>query len=131
MSQSKQQSEIEELENAFWKSIVDGDPKVATAMLHEPALMVSSHGVNKFNHADYTKMAKDGAYKLLNYKFTKMDVVCPTQEAAIATYHVHQVMEMKGKKMEMDSIGSTTWLKINEKWECIIHTESLVDPKSA
>ena len=131
MTRSKQQSEIEELENAFWKSMVDGDPAVATAMLHEPALMVSAHGANKFDHAGYTRMANDDTYRLLDYRITKMDVVCPTEEAAVATYQVHQVMDMKGKKVEMDATDSSTWLKVDGRWKCVIHTESLADTKAA
>jgi hypothetical protein len=45
------------LEKAFWQSMVDGSAEVATAMLTEPALMVSGHGLNKFDHAAYEKMA--------------------------------------------------------------------------
>ena len=128
MSKSKQQLEIEELEQAFWKSMVDNDPKAATEMLHEPALMVSSHGTNKFDHAGYTKMAKDDRFKLLDYKITKMDVLCPSDVVAVATYQVHQAMEMEGRKIEMDAIDSSTWVKIGDKWRCVIHTESLVEP---
>ncbi len=131
VSKSKQQEQIEELEQQFWQSIVDRKPAVATAILHEPALMVSSHGANKFDHAGYTKMASDDSYKLLDYKITKMDVLCPTQDTAVACYHVHQVMEMKGKKMEMDATDSSTWVKVDGDWRCIIHTESLETPKAA
>ena len=64
MSKSKRQAEIEALETAFWQSMVDGDPSVATGMLTEPALMVSGHGANKFDHAGYTKMATDETFRL-------------------------------------------------------------------
>jgi hypothetical protein len=129
MSKSKRQEEIERLENAFWKSMVDNTPKVATAMLTEPALMVSGHGVNMFDHAGYIKMAKDGKYKLIDYEVSKMDVLFPTDDVAIATYHVNQKMEMDGKPMEMDSVDSSTWVKDGDSWKCAMHTESPVPPK--
>ena len=48
---SVQQQEIERLERAFWQSMVDDRPAVATGMLSEPALMVSGHGALQFDHA--------------------------------------------------------------------------------
>jgi ketosteroid isomerase-like protein len=131
MAKSAQQSEIEALENAFWKSIVDRDSKAATAMLHEPALMVSSHGAMKFDHAGYTKMVKDSTHGLLEYTISKMDVVCPNAESAVATYQVHQVMEVKGERMEMDATDSSTWIKLDGKWRCVINTESPANSKPA
>lgn len=52
------------LEKEFWESMVERKPEMATRMLTEPALMVTSHGATKFDHATYTKMAKDDRYKL-------------------------------------------------------------------
>ncbi|MEP7184386.1 MAG: hypothetical protein ABI767_01000 [Rhodanobacter sp.] len=49
MTKSKQQTKIEKLEQAFWKSMLDNDPKAATSMLTEPALMVSGHGAMSFD----------------------------------------------------------------------------------
>ena len=120
--------EIEKLERAFWQSMVDGEPAVATSMLHEPALMVSSHGANKFDHAGYTRMAKDDTYALLDYELSDMDVVSPADDVAVATYKVHQVMRAKGRQMENDATDSSTWVKVDGQWRCVIHTESLVEP---
>jgi hypothetical protein len=48
----------------------------------------------------------------------------------VATYKVHQVMDMKGKRMEMHAFDSSTWIRIGGEWRCIAHTESLEAPKS-
>jgi ketosteroid isomerase-like protein len=130
MGQSTQQSEVEALEHLFWKSIVDRDSEAAIAILCEPALMVSSHGAMKFDHAGYRKMAEDSSYRLLEYTISNMQVLCPTPDTAIATYNVRQVTEAKGKKMEMDVTDSSTWVKVDGKWRCAIHTESPTTAKS-
>jgi len=130
MSKSQGQADIEQLERAFWQSIVDNDPEVATGMLTEPALMVSGHGSMSFDHAGYTKMAKDANYKLLAFDISKMDVLFPADDVAIATYEVHQKMEMGGKPMEMDVVDSSTWVRIGDAWKCAVHTESEAVPKS-
>jgi len=124
MSTSSQKSAIERLEKAFWKSIVDGQPKTATELLTEPALMISGHGVNKFDHADYTKMASSDRMKLLDYSISEMDVLFPTDEVAIATYRVAQTVEADGRKTQMDVYDSSTWIKVDDRWQCVMHTES-------
>ena len=125
MAVSKQQrSEIERLEKAFWQSMVDGEPQVATDMLAEPALMVSGHGAMKFDHAGYTKMANDDRHRLVDYRFSDMDVIFPKDDVAIATYRVNQKVEMQGKPVEKDVYDTSTWVKVGNQWRCVAHTES-------
>lgn len=129
MTKSKHQAEIETLERAFWDSLIDNEPKVATGMLAEPSLMVSGHGAMTFDHAAYTKMAMDPRHKVLEYRISGMEVLSPRDEVAIATYRVHQKLEMDGKPMDMDVVDSSTWVKIGGDWKCAAHTECPEAPK--
>ena len=129
MKMTNQQSEIERLEKAFWDSMVAGKPEIATEMLTEPAVMVSGHGVTKFDHAAYTKMANDDRYKLVNYTISDMDVIFPTDGVAVATYHVDQRMEMEGKPVRVNVYDTSTWVRVDGDWRCVIHTESPVAEK--
>lgn len=124
MSTSQRHQEIKALEHAFWQSIVDGNPKVATDMLTEPALMVSGHGANSFDHAGYEQMARDERFKLLRFELSAMEVTFPREDVAVATYHVDQSLEMEGKHVELESYDSSTWVKIGDDWKCVAHTES-------
>ena len=124
MSASTQKAEIERLEKAFWKSIAEGQPETATQLLTEPALMISTHGVNQFDHAAYIKMANDDRFKLVDYTISDMAVLFPTDEVAIATYRVAQKVEADGETTQMDVYDSSTWIKMGEKWQCVMHTES-------
>lgn len=130
MNKSRQHQEIEGLELAFWQSMVDGDAKVATGMLTQPALMISSHGASKFDHAGYEKMAADDSFKLKSFALSKMDIVFPKEDVAVATYHVSQSLEMKGKPVEMEAYDSSTWVKLDTGWKCVAHTESPQAPKA-
>ena len=129
MSTTNRKSEIEGLEKAFWNSMVAGKPEVATAMLTEPAVMVSGHGATKFDHATYTRMANDDRYRLVDYTLSDMDVIFPRDDVAVATYHVDQKMEMQGKPQQMRMYDSSTWVKVDGKWRCVMHTESPVAEK--
>lgn len=126
MNTSGQRSRIEGLERAFWDSMVAGKPEVATGMLTEPAVMVSGHGAMKFDHAAYARMARDDRYKLVDYDITHMDVVFPRDDVAIATYQVDQKMEMQGQAQRMAMYDTSTWVKVDGKWLCAMHTESPV-----
>jgi Domain of unknown function (DUF4440) len=69
-----------DLEKKFWQSMVDQDTDAALAMLSEPALMVSSHGAMKFDHAGYRKMAEQGSMVLTSFEFSDTQVVFPTKK---------------------------------------------------
>jgi len=120
--------EIERLEQAFWQSMVDGKAKVATAMLTEPAVMVSGHGAMTFDHAGYEKMAANDSYRLVGFKLSKMNVVFPRDDLAIATYHASQTMQKDGTPLKMEAFDSSTWIRLHEGWKCVAHTESLQAP---
>lgn len=128
MSTTQRAQEIERLEQAFWQSMVDGKAKVATAMLTEPAVMVSGHGAMTFDHAGYEKMAANDSYRLVDFKFSKMDVVFPRDDLAIATYQVTQTMDREGTTSQMHAVDSSTWIRLHEGWKCVAHTESLQAP---
>jgi len=129
MNEATQHDEIERLERAFWESIRDAEPAVATGMLTEPALMVSAHGVNKFDHAGYTKMANDDRFKLVDYDISDLDVMFPRDDVAFVTYRVQPNMESEGKPHRMDVFGTSTWVRAAGDWRCAMHTESAADSK--
>lgn len=129
MNMTKQQREIEGLEKAFWNSMVAGKPEVATEMLTEPAVMVNENGATKFDHAAYAKMANDDQYKLVDYTISDMDVIFPRDDVAVATYQVDQRMEVQGKPLQMNVYDTSTWVKVDGNWRCVMHTESPVAKK--
>jgi ketosteroid isomerase-like protein len=115
-----------DLENKFWQSIVDQDTDTALELLSEPALMVSSHGAMKFDHAGYRKMAEQGTMVLTNYKLSDMNVVFPNDSTAILTYHVKQEVETRGngKNAVQEMNDTSTWVKSGDRWQCVMHTET-------
>jgi hypothetical protein len=124
MTTQGKQREIERLEKDFWQSMVDGRPDVATRMLTEPAVMVSSHGASKFDHAAYEKMARDDRHKLVGYAISDMDVVFPRDDVAVANYRVKQTVQRDGRPVESEVFDSSTWVRVDGRWLCVMHTES-------
>ena len=62
-----------DLENKFWQSMVDQDTDTALQLLNNPALMVSSQGAMKFDHAGYRKMAELGSMVVTSFELSKID----------------------------------------------------------
>lgn len=127
MTQGNDEKQIIELEEKFWNSIRDRDTSVALKLLTEPALMVSSKGAMKFDHAGYRKMAENDAFKLLDFELSKVQVIFPDEEVAIIAYQADENTEMSGKKMSSTKSYSSTWLRKDSSWKCAVHTEALMD----
>ena len=126
MQRTGAQAEIQDLERAFWKSLVDRDVDAATRLLAPEALMVSSHGTMRFDPAQYAKMLTDPKHGLLEYSLSDMDVLFAGDDVAIATYRAHQKSEMDGRVLEQDVVDSSTWVRADGGWKCVAHTESEV-----
>jgi hypothetical protein len=116
------------LENKFWQSMVDQDTDVALELLSEPALMVSSHGAMKFDHAGYRKMAEQGTMVLTSFDLSDMEVVFPNETTAILTYRVRQGMAPRGKgdSQTQEMNDTSTWIRKGDRWQCVMHTETPV-----
>ena len=121
------------LETRFWQSIVDNDANVAIDLLTEPAMMVSSHGAMKFDHAGYRKMAEQGSMVVRSFEIKDVEVVFPTDTTAVLSYRVRQGISPRGKKdvVTEDMNDTSTWVRDGEKWRCAMHTETPVAQTTA
>ena len=106
--------------------MVNQDTDAALEMLSEPALMVSSHGSMKFDHAGYRKMAEQGPMVLASFELSDLDVVFPNETTAILTYRVKQAMAPRGKseKKVQEMNDTSTWIQTGQRWQCVMHTET-------
>lgn len=123
-----------DMETRFWQSMVDQDSDTAISMLAEPALMVSSHGAMKFDHAGYRKMAEQGPLVLTSFELSDVEVVFPTDSTAILTYRVKQGVADRGsaKSTTQEMADSSTWVRSDDDdWRCVMHTETPFEHKPA
>jgi hypothetical protein len=121
-----------DLEKKFWQSMVDQDTDAALKLLEEPALMVSSHGAMKFDHAGYRKMAEQGSMVVTAFEFSDMQTVFPNDATAILTYRVKQKVATRqdGKGTEQEMNDTSTWINTPDGWKCVMHTETPVASKA-
>jgi len=119
-------SELIELEKRFWQSMVDEDTDTALGMLSEPAFMVSPHGSMKFDHAGYRQMAEHGSMVIKSYELSDMDATFPSEDAAVLTYKVKQVLRPRDNSQEVEQhmADTSTWIREDGVWRCVMHTEA-------
>lgn len=122
-----------ELETKFWQSMVAQDTDTALSLLHEPALMVSSHGAMQFDHAGYRRMAEQGSMSLKSFQLSDMHAVFPNDSTALLTYRVQQTLAQRGKSkpITQDMVDSSAWVREEGQWKCVMHTETPVESKAA
>lgn len=122
-----------ELETKFWQSMIDRDTDAALAMLSEPALMVSSHGAFKFDHAGYRKMAEQGSMLLTEFELSEVDVMFPNEATAVLSYRVKQALSLRenGERIEQEMNDTSTWIQTGQRWQCVMHTETPVESQQA
>ena len=116
-----------DLENKFWQSMVDQDTDTAISLLDEPALMVSSHGAMKFDHAGYQKMAEQGTMVVTSFELSDIEVVFPNDTTAILSYLVKQGVANRGeaKSKTQQMADTSTWVQSESgDWRCVMHTET-------
>lgn len=118
-----------DLEKKFWQSMVDQDTDAALEMLVEPALMVSSHGAMKFDHAGYRKMAEQGSMVVTSFELSNVETVFPNDTTAILTYRVRQEVAPRGdgESTEQEMNDTSTWVRTPGGWKCVMHTETPVE----
>ena len=122
---------LKDLETKFWQSMVDQDTDVALDLLTEPAVMVSSHGSMKFDHAGYRQMAEKGSMVVKSFELSDVDVVFPNDTTAIVTYRVKQGLSPRGKGEDIVEVmnDTSTWIQVGGEWKCVMHTETPANDK--
>ena len=125
-----------ELETKFWQSMVDQDTDAALQLLHDPSQMSSSHGAMEFDHAGYRKMAEHGSMVVTAFTLSDFKVLFPSETTAVMTYRVKQTVAAReggksGESTMQDMSDTSTWVYVDKRWQCVLHTESQMDAKPA
>ena len=133
ISMTTQTKTLIDLETKFWQSMVDQDTDAALQLLHDPALMATSHGAMKFDHAGYRKMAEQGSMVVTAYALSDVEVMFPAETTAVLTYRVKQTVGARegGQSTTQNMSDTSTWVYAGKRWQCVLHTESQMEAKPA
>lgn len=121
--------EIIDLENRFWKTMIDKDVETATAMMADKSIVTGAQGAATIDNQAFGKMMQEGKWTLESYTFSDVQVEFPTPDVAIIGYKVSEKLILDGEPLTMEAADASTWIKRDGKWQCALHTESVLgDP---
>ena len=122
-----------DLETKFWQSMVDQNTDAALQVLHDPAMMATAHGAMKFDHAGYRKMAEQGSMVVTAFALSDVEVMFPAETTAVLTYRVKQTVGARdgGQSITQNMLDTSTWVYLNQRWQCVLHTESEMQAQPA
>jgi hypothetical protein len=121
--------EIIDLENRFWKTMIDKDVETATAMMADKSIVTGAQGAATIDNKSFSQMMREGKWTLESYTFSDVQVEFPAPDVAIIGYKVSEELIMDGEPLTMEAADASTWIKRDGKWQCALHTESVLgDP---
>ena len=88
MAQAEEQKIID-LEQKFWRTMVDKDTEASVAMLPEKSIVAGAQGSALLTRDDYRGMAKQGdkLWQLKSFRLDDVKVVLPGQERSHHRLH--------------------------------------------
>ena len=122
-----------DLETKFWQSMVDQDTAATLELLHDPCMSVNAHGAMKLDHAGYQKRAEQGSMVVRSFALSDVAVLFPNETTAILTSRVRQTLDVRGggNSTTQDVYDTSTWINSNMRWQCVLHTQSLMEATPA
>ena len=130
MAQTNEQLIID-LEQKFWRAIVDKDIEGSVVMLAEKSIVTGAQGAALLTHDDYRGMARQGdsLWQLKSFRIDDVKVIFPSQDVAVIAYTVTEEMEVEGRPLTLKAADATTWIRQDGEWLAALHTESVLgDP---
>lgn len=125
------EQEIIDLEQEFWRTILEKDTEASVAMLPERSIVVGAQGAAILTRDDYRRMADqaEGSWKLNAFRLDDVSVIFPREDVAVIAYTVTEEMEVEGEPLTVKAADATTWIRKDGGWLASLHTESVLgDP---
>ena len=118
-----------ELENQYWKSLVDKDTDASLRLTADPCLLTGAQGAAAIDHATFRQMSESTSWELHSFELADIQVELPAPDVAVIAYTVTEKMTVEGKPLTLTAADASTWVRNGDEWRCVLHTESILgDP---
>jgi hypothetical protein len=129
MTKTGDEKALVELETQFWQAVKDQDAASAKRLTDESCLVAGSQGVMRIDHKALEGMLATASYTLERFDLSEFDVRLVSKDVALVGYKVHEDLVVDGKRVSVDAADTSTWIRRKGRWQCALHTESLLgDP---
>lgn len=119
------ETQIIELEKKYWQGMEDYDYEIIKKLTHFPCIIASKNGVQSVDEATFKKMFESGSgtkIKIMN--FSKVETQVIAENCGIIAYLIEFGMPDSKQKPSLKCACTSTWVRENGSWSCVLHTES-------
>lgn len=118
-------TQIVELEKKYWNGIENHDYETVRNLTLFPCIVAGKKGVNSIDEEEFKKMfesSRANAIKVLDIYDLKEKIIA--ENTAVIGYRIDFEMLDSNQEKPIRCVCTSTWIKENNKWECLMHTET-------
>lgn len=122
--------ELLDLETRYWQALKDQDTKTCVELSADPCLVTGAQGAGSYTKTQMrTMMEQQRQYTLEEFELKDVQARMLGPDLGIIAYTVQEKLTVEGKPVTLEAADSSTWVKRNGQWECVLHTEAILgDP---
>lgn len=118
-------TEIIDLEKKYWKGMENHDYASVKKLTRFPCIVAGKTGVRSVDEVTFKKMFESGQnvpLKVLG--ISEIEAQSMGQDAGVIAYLIEFEHTIKGEKSSGKCACSSSWVRENGEWLCVMHTES-------
>ncbi|MBS7254597.1 nuclear transport factor 2 family protein [Flavobacterium branchiicola] len=120
--------QIIELEKKYWHGVENDDYETVKNLTLFPCIVAGKNGIQSVSEADFKKMFDSGQtnkIKVLDIYDVKEKRIA--DNTAVIGYLLDFIILDDSQKTPIKCACTSTWIKENNKWMCVLHTETELD----
>ncbi|MBP1222379.1 nuclear transport factor 2 family protein [Flavobacterium sp. 1355] len=119
------ETQIMELEKKYWQGMENHDYETVKNLTRFPCIIAGKNGVQSIDETKFKEMFESGdgdKIKVLNFSDIETQLVA--EDAAVIAYSIELGLIDNEQKDPMKCACTSTWIKENNNWVCVLHTEA-------
>ncbi|MEN2487989.1 DUF4440 domain-containing protein [Flavobacterium sp. B11] len=124
------EGQIIELEKKYWHGVENNNYETVRNLTLFPCIVAGKNGIQSISEADFKNMFDSGQtnkIKVLNIYDVKEKLIA--ENTAVIGYRLDFEIADQNPKMPIKCVCTSTWIKENNKWGCVMHTETELEKK--
>ncbi|WP_286971840.1 DUF4440 domain-containing protein [Flavobacterium sp. UBA4854] len=125
------EGQIIELEKKYWNGVENNDYETVRNLTFFPCIVAGKNGIQSISEVEFKNMFDSGQtnkIKVLNIYDVKEKLIA--ENTAVIGYRLDFEIVDQSQKAPIKCVCTSTWVKENNKWACVMHTETELEIKS-
>ncbi|WP_294966076.1 nuclear transport factor 2 family protein [uncultured Flavobacterium sp.] len=124
------EGQIIELEKKYWQGVENNDYETVKNLTLFSCIVAGKNGVQSISEAEFKNMFDSGQtnkIKVLDIYAVKEKLIA--ENTAVVGYHLDFEIVDDVQKAPIKCVCTSTWIRENNKWACVMHTETELEKK--